>query len=98
MTTRRTARAALAGVLLANAVPHGAAAVQGRRFPSPFASPPGRGLSSPAVNAVWSAANLAGGIAALPRGRRTARDRLALIAGATAMGLLLAAWFGRLDR
>src|ERR671936_355894 len=50
-----------AGAFLANAVPHFVAGVQGRRFPSPFASPPGRGESSPVVNVVWGAANAAAG-------------------------------------
>jgi hypothetical protein len=46
-----------AGVFLANAVPHFVSGVQGRRFPSPFASPPGKGESSPTVNVVWATAN-----------------------------------------
>ena len=46
------------GVVLANAVPHLAAGVAGRRFPTPFAKPPFRGRSSPAVNALWGLANL----------------------------------------
>lgn len=82
------------GVFLANAVPHGVSAVQGRRFPTPFASPPGVGLSGPAANAAWSALNAAAGTALL--GRRTAgpRERAALLAGATAMGFFLARYFG----
>jgi len=46
-----------AGVFLANAIPHFVSGTQGRPFPSPFASPPGRGDSSPAVNVLWGAAN-----------------------------------------
>ena len=46
-----------AGAFLANAVPHFVSGVQGRRFPSPFASPPGKGESSPMVNVVWGTAN-----------------------------------------
>ena len=46
------------GVFLANALPHLIAGVSGRSFPSPFPSPPFRGLSSPAVNVAWSLANL----------------------------------------
>jgi hypothetical protein len=30
----------------------------GESFPSPFASPPGRGLSSPVVNFLWGFLNL----------------------------------------
>jgi hypothetical protein len=46
------------GVLLANFVPHFVSGVSGRSFPSPFARPPFRGLSSPAVNVVWGLCNL----------------------------------------
>ena len=50
-----------AGVLLANAVPHFVHGISGDRFPTPFAHPPGRGLSSPTVNVVWALFNLVAG-------------------------------------
>jgi hypothetical protein len=53
------------GVFLANFVPHFVAGVSGRPFPSPFATPPFRGLSSPAVNVLWGLFNLAGTYALL---------------------------------
>jgi len=46
------------GAFFANALPHLVAGVSGQPFPSPFASPPFRGLSSPTVNAGWALANL----------------------------------------
>jgi len=46
-----------AGLVLANGVPHFVNGISGRRFPSPFASPPGRGESSPLVNVVWGMVN-----------------------------------------
>lgn len=46
------------GAFLANAVPHFVHGISGDRFPTPFASPPGRGLSSPTVNVVWALFNL----------------------------------------
>ncbi len=46
------------GMFLVNAVPHFVAGVMGRRFPSPFASPPGKGESSAMVNVLWGAFNL----------------------------------------
>lgn len=49
------------GLFLANFVPHYVAGVSGRPFPSPFAKPPFRGLSSPAVNVLWGLFNLAVG-------------------------------------
>jgi hypothetical protein len=47
-----------AGAFLANAVPHFVHGISGDRFPTPFASPPGKGLSSPTVNVVWALFNL----------------------------------------
>jgi hypothetical protein len=46
-----------AGFFLANGVPHFVNGISGKRFPSPFASPPGRGESAPLVNALWGLAN-----------------------------------------
>ena len=47
-----------AGIFLANAVPHFMHGISGDRFPTPFARPPGKGLSSPTVNVVWALFNL----------------------------------------
>jgi hypothetical protein len=47
------------GLLLANGVPHFVNGVSGRRFQSPFASPPGVGRSSPVVNVLWGTVNFA---------------------------------------
>ena len=47
------------GAFLANAIPHLLTGIARRPFPSPFASPPFTGLSSPAVNIAWAVCNLA---------------------------------------
>ena len=47
-----------AGTFLANAVPHLVQGVSGNKFPSPFAKPPGKGLSSPTVNVIWALFNM----------------------------------------
>jgi len=47
-----------AGAFLANFVPHFVHGISGDRFPTPFAKPPGRGLSSPTVNVLWALLNL----------------------------------------
>jgi hypothetical protein len=47
------------GVFLANASPHLIAGFSGKAFPTPFASPPFRGLSPPLVNVAWGLVNLA---------------------------------------
>ena len=41
------------GAFFANAVPHFVSGTMGRPFQSPFAKPPGQGLSSATVNVVW---------------------------------------------
>jgi len=46
------------GAFLANAVPHYVSGAMGRAFQSPFAKPPGEGLSSSTVNVLWGCANL----------------------------------------
>ncbi|HUD02602.1 MAG TPA: hypothetical protein VMR46_01090 [Candidatus Paceibacterota bacterium] len=46
-----------AGIFLANAIPHFVQGVSGNKFPSPFAKPPGRGLSSPTINVLWALFN-----------------------------------------
>lgn len=47
----------LAGVLLTNSLPHFINGISGNYFPSPFASPPGKGLSSPITNVLWGSLN-----------------------------------------
>ncbi len=51
-----------AGAFLANAVPHYVKGVCGDAFPTPFAKPPGIGLSSPVVNVWWALFNLVVGV------------------------------------
>jgi hypothetical protein len=46
------------GAFLANAIPHLVSGMMGRPFQSPFAKPPGQGLSSSSVNALWGFFNL----------------------------------------
>jgi hypothetical protein len=48
-----------AGAFLANAIPHFVSGTTGHPFQSPFAKPPGEGLSSSTVNVLWGAFNIA---------------------------------------
>jgi hypothetical protein len=88
-----------AGAFLVNALPHFISGVTGRRFPSPFASPPGKGLSSPTVNVLWGSFNFAIGYLLVARvGAFHIRQTsciLALGAGGLLMSIQLAQWFGR---
>ena len=45
------------GAFATNALPHLVSGVMGRPFQSPFAKPPGKGLSSSTVNVLWGFAN-----------------------------------------
>lgn len=47
------------GLFGANSIPHLVSGMMGRPFQSPFAKPPGKGLSSSTVNVLWGAVNLA---------------------------------------
>lgn len=47
-----------AGAFLANAVPHYIYGICGDKFPTPFAKPPGKGLSSPMTNVLWGLLNM----------------------------------------
>ena len=47
------------GAFAANFVPHFVNGVSGSPFQSPFASPPGEGLSSSTINVAWGLFNLA---------------------------------------
>jgi hypothetical protein len=49
------------GAFIANALPHLGNGISGHAFQSPFATPPGVGLSSSTVNVLWGLLNLAVG-------------------------------------
>ena len=68
-----------AGMFLSNVVPHFVQGVCGNRFPTPFAKPPGQGLSSPIVNVVWSLFNLVVGYLLFRVGKVLSGNNLALI-------------------
>ncbi len=88
------------GAFLANALPHLGNGISGRAFQSPFASPPGVGLSSATVNVLWGFFNLAVGYLLVCRvgafDLRRPRHVVALALGVLLMALLLARQFGRL--
>jgi hypothetical protein len=89
----------LGGAFLANAVPHYVSGVMGRPFQSPFARPPGKGLSSSTVNVLWGFANLAiayGLILRVGRFDPRALDQIASLGlGLLLMSVMSARIFGR---
>jgi hypothetical protein len=68
-----------AGAFLANVVPHFFHGISGDRFPTPFAKPPGRGLSSPTVNVVWAWINLVVGCVLFRAGKVSDENYATLI-------------------
>jgi len=88
-----------AGAFLINAVPHFVNGVSGHAFQSPFASPPGEGLSSSLVNVLWGSFNFVIGYLLVCRvGKFDLRrnDHVLLVgAGGLAMAVMLARAFGR---
>jgi hypothetical protein len=69
-----------AGMFLSNVVPHFVHGISGDRFPTPFASPPGKGLSSPTVNVLWALLNMAFGYILFRVGNVVSGNALAILA------------------
>jgi hypothetical protein len=85
-----------AGSFLANVVPHFVHGISGDPFPTPFAHPPGKGLSSPTANVIWALFNLVVGYALFRVGKIWGGDNSALIiffAGICAISIMLSVNF-----
>jgi hypothetical protein len=87
------------GMFLANAIPHFVSGMLGQPFQSPFAKPPGKGLSSSTVNVLWGFFNAVAGYLLVVRvgdfDLRSTSDVLALAVGALVIGLQSARHFGQ---
>jgi hypothetical protein len=88
------------GAFLVNSIPHLVAGVSGSPFQTPFASPPGEGLSSSTANVLWATFNLVMAYLLLARtGRfevRQTRHMVAAGMGILIMAITLARGLGRL--
>jgi hypothetical protein len=84
------------GVFLVNAVPHFTNGVSGRRFPTPFAIPLGKGQSSPTVNVLWGTFNLVIGCLLVAGVGELHMNRTSGILTVGAGGLLMAIMLARL--
>ncbi len=81
-----------AGMFLANAVPHYVHGISGDGFPSPFANPPGKGLSSPIINVIWGLVNVIVGYILLRTGKVSNSNKWNLFvffAGVVCMSIIL---------
>lgn len=87
------------GAFLANATPHFVSGMMGRPFQSPFAKPPGQGLSSSTVNVLWGFLNIIVGYVLVCRvgsfRLRDTTDAISIGVGVLSIALLLARQFGR---
>ncbi|MDB5144346.1 MAG: hypothetical protein JWQ66_3059 [Mucilaginibacter sp.] len=84
------------GAFLSNAIPHFVNGMSGDKFPTPFAKPPGQGLSSPVLNVAWAGLNIVIGVVLLKAGKLqtgNALDLVVFFAGFMAMALMLAGRF-----
>jgi hypothetical protein len=87
-----------AGMFLANVVPHFVHGISGDRFPTPFAHPRGKGLSSPTVNVVWGLLNLVCGYILFRVGRVSSGGvlgRVVFFAGIVAISIVLSVRFAK---
>ena len=92
--------ALFAGAFFANVVPHLVNGVSGDPFPTPFAKPPGQGLSSPTVNVVWALFNLVIGYILFLVGKVSSGDRITLVvffAGIAATSIMASGSFAKKD-
>ncbi len=89
------------GVFLANAIPHFVAGMMGRAHQSPFAKPPGQGLSSATVNVLWGFLNIVAGYVLVCRvgdfRLKDTGDAVAFGAGVLLTALISARGFGRFN-
>lgn len=87
------------GAFAANALPHLVSGMMGRSFQTPFATPPGEGLSSSTVNVVWGFFNAAIAYLLIDHvgvfDPRVATHILPLALGALLIGIFSARHFGR---
>jgi hypothetical protein len=87
-----------AGLFLTNVVPHFVHGISGDRFPTPFAYPPGKGLSSPTVNVVWALFNLVVGYMLFRAGKVSNGEILEIViffAGIAAISVMLSVRFAK---
>lgn len=88
-----------AGAFLTNAIPHFVRGVCGQPFQSPFAHPPGEGLSSSKINVAWGFANAVMGYILLCRvgdfDPHATTDVISFGLGVLLFGLFTAHIFGR---
>ena len=89
------------GLFIANVVPHFVKGVCGDKFPTPFAKPPGKGLSSPTVNVLWALFNMVMGYLLFKSGQVSSENVPVLVVffiGIAAISIMASINFQRKDK
>ncbi|MHB8207656.1 hypothetical protein [Mucilaginibacter sp.] len=85
------------GAFLANSVPHFIKGVAGDKFPTPFAKPPGKGLSPAYINVLWAGLNIIIGYLLLVHSKMQPENgcigKVVFFVGAMVMALMLSKGF-----
>ena len=76
------------GAFIANFVPHFVRGITGTQFPTPFAKPPGRGMSPATLNILWALVNLVAGFFLLQYGAFSIANWALLITAFAGFGLM----------
>lgn len=91
----------IAGFTLFNAIPHYVNGVSGNPFPTPFADPPGFGLSSPVINVLWAATNILIGVLLWRAAKMHTKNKLSItlfVIGALAQSIMLSIAFTGIEK
>lgn len=89
------------GAFLFNAVPHFVYGISGDKFPTPFAKPPGKGLSSAIINVLWGGFNILVGYILLMSSHLQTSNCLGMAVffiGGMAMAVMLSINFAKKDK
>jgi hypothetical protein len=88
------------GVLLINVLPHLIHGISGDKFPSAFAKPHGKKLSSPTLNVIWAFINLSIFLTIFyfNRSSFTALYAVIMLAGGFMMAIYLSKYFADKDK
>ena len=89
------------GIFFTNMIPHFVHGISGNKFPTPFARPPGKGLSSATVNVAWALFNLIVGYVLFKANKMNRGNTLSIVIfflGITAMSIMSSTIFQKKDK
>ena len=82
-------------------IPHFVHGISGNKFPTPFARPPGKGLSSPTANVAWALFNLIVGYVLFKASKMNSGNTLSIVVffpGITAISIMSSTIFQKKDK